>query len=132
MGWTVYYEAHSSDRVLTQADADEICVWLEPWTEKLHDGCEGMWMKPRNNGLWGFTKVQYSSDSRADFLTVIRAIQALAAARPDLRFTISDDFYITADVEPMSVGDPETFMARLDRKFALDPISALDRMFGRS
>ena len=137
MGWSVHYRA-VIDGVVSEADRALLAEQTQKWTSQLHEGSESYWWEvldgekaarifgtydlatggivpapidPAKSYLWGFTKVQYSEDATADFCTMVTAVRELAEARPAWRITISDDYYLTEEVDPREVGDPEALVA---------------------
>jgi hypothetical protein len=132
MGWTVYYRAVTP--TLDQKEVEFLKTHVDQWTSKLDAGSESYWWEvldeKRAAGLfgsfdrktkelvpatiergkqylWGFTKIQFSSQPKVDFATLLKALKELALARPTWAIRVSDDYEVVADVDPKTLENPD-------------------------
>jgi hypothetical protein len=107
MGWTVYYEG-KADGPITDEERTILDQHVATWSPQLNEGSEAYDWKLEDEGraLSGFTKIHYSSDDQADFVTLIRAAQELEGLLPRFRFLVSDDYVVTEATAPSDV-EPE-------------------------
>jgi hypothetical protein len=140
MGWTVHYRA-VVDGAIGDDDRSLLAEQTSKWSGELGEGSESYWWEildaakaaqifgrydmktgafqpavcePDKTYLWGFTKIQYSADQRADFCTMVAALKDLAAARPGWHITASDDYEYLRDTDPRTVADPAALLERDD------------------
>lgn len=90
MGWTIHYHAKiprkSVDSFLQEANSVRL-----PLDEKCE---EYKWESTEDGHASGFTKVHFSKESEKDFLTILKAIKALAEKWTKAKFIVSDDYYL--------------------------------------
>jgi hypothetical protein len=107
MGWSVYYRG-VAEAAITSDERDVLAAHVATWSPKLHDGSEPYGWSVEDGGtvLSGTTKIHYSSDKDADFVTLVHAAQELEALLPRFTFEISDDYIVTEGTLPSEV-EPE-------------------------